>query len=60
MLGADIPAFLRKEASEALEGQADVACDVLTLRKQGADNPLKVNEMGHNVLSVVNPGEGAP
>ena len=57
---ADIPAFLRKGAWEALGGQLDFGRDILTVRKRGAEGPPGVNEMGHYVLSAVEFGQGPP
>ena len=45
-LEAEIPALSREGATEALGGQLDFSRDVLTLRKQGADIPPKVNQTG--------------
>ena len=59
-LDADIPALLRKCASEALGGQLDFEQDVSSLRKHGANAPPRVNEMGHAVLRVVEFGRGPP
>ena len=53
VLRAGISAVLRKGALEARWGRLDFSCDVLTLRKNGADFPPKVNQMGRDVLSVV-------
>ena len=39
-------------------GHSDFSRDVLTIRSHGVDITLKVNEMGHYVLSVVVFGEG--
>ena len=50
--------FSRKGALEELGGHLDVARDALTIRGRGVDIPLKVNEMGRHVLSVVSLGEG--
>ena len=50
---ADIPAFLRKGALEALGGQLEFEHDILTVRKRGVLAPLRVNAMGHYVLRVV-------
>ena len=36
-LEADVPALLRQGALEALGGQLDVSCNMLTLRKERAD-----------------------
>ena len=52
-LEAASPAFLREGALEALGGQLDISCDVLFLRKRGVGIPLKVNQVGDYVLSVV-------
>ena len=57
---ADIPALLRKGPSEALGSQSGLSCDVLTLRRQRAGILLKVNRMGHSVLSVGAMGDGPP
>ena len=54
--GVDIPAMLCMGAPEALRGQLDFERDISTIRGPGADIPLKVNDMGHYVLSVVAPG----
>ena len=51
-LDADIPALLRKGASAALAGQSDFARNTLTLGPRGIEIPLKVNAMGHYILSV--------
>ena len=59
-LGADAPALLRKGAAEAMGGQLDFACYVSTFRNQGVGSLVKVNEMGHSVLSVVACGDGSP
>ena len=53
-LGADIPAFLRKGALEALGGRLDFLRDTLMLGFRGAGIPLKVNTMGCSSLGVVN------
>ena len=58
VLEADIPAFLRKGALEAPGGQLDSGRDALTIRNHGVSRPLKVNEMGLYVLSVVAFGKG--
>ena len=60
VLDADIPAFLRKGAWGALGGQCDFERDILTIRIHGARVPLRVNEMGDYVLSVVEFGQGPP
>ena len=39
VLAADIPASLRRGASEVLRGLLDFTRDILTLRKHGADIP---------------------
>ena len=44
-LGADTPAPLRRGALEALGGQPDFERDMLTIRKHGVRDPLRVNEM---------------
>ena len=53
VLDADIPALLCKGALEALAGQLDFARNTLTLGTKGIEIPLKVNEMGHYILSVI-------
>ena len=58
--GADIPALLRKGALEALGGQLDFAREVLAIRNRGLDIPPKVNDMGHDILSVVAFGDRPP
>ena len=58
VLLAGISAVLRKGTLEARRGQLDFSCDVLTLRKNGVDFPPKVNQMGHDVLSVVALADG--
>ena len=57
---AAIPELLRKSALEPQGGQLDFASDVFTIRNHGLGVPLKANEMGHYVLSVVSSGEGPP
>ena len=59
-LEADIAALLCKSDSEASWGHKDFASDVLTIRNHGVEIPLKVSELGRNVLSVVSIGEGPP
>ena len=59
-LDAESPAFLRKGALEALGAQLDFEKDVLSLTRHGATAPLKVNEMGRYILSVVEFGRGHP
>ena len=53
VLDADIPALLCKGALEALAGQLDFARNTRTLGSRGIAIPLKVNAMGHYILSVV-------
>ena len=53
VLDADIPALLCKGALEALAGQLDSARNTLTLGTRGIEIPLKVNSMGHYILSVM-------
>ena len=53
---ADIPALLRKGAMGALGGQLVVSRDISTLRKQGADNPTRLDNLGPDVLSAVSFG----
>ena len=53
MLHADIPALLRKGATEAPGGQLDVSRGSLVFRKQGVAIPLRVDMMEHSFLSVV-------
>ena len=57
-LGLDIPAILREGALGALGGRLDFSYDASTRWKRGLDIPLKVNQMGHDVLSVVALGDG--
>ena len=45
--GADIPALSRRGASKAPGGRLDVSRDMLTLRKRGADTPLRVSRKGY-------------
>ena len=47
VLEADIPAQSRKGALEALGGQLDFFRDMLTIRRQGLDVPLKESQTGH-------------
>ena len=54
---AGAPALLRRGALEALGGQLGLARDVLAIWNHGIDTPLKVNEMGHYLLSVFAFGE---
>ena len=57
--GAETPSrILRKGAHEALRGQSVFGRDISTIRTRGAGIPLKMNEMGHYVLSVVAFGKG--
>ena len=58
-LDADFPALLRKGAMVALGGQLDFPRDVLILRGHGNAIPLRVNRMGHYILSVVDFREDA-
>ena len=51
-LDADIPALLCKGALGALAGQLDFARETLTLGSRGIEIPLKVNDLGHYILSV--------
>ena len=50
---ADIPALLRSRAMEALGGQLDFLRGSLNLRRQGEQIPLRVNRVGHHILSAV-------
>ena len=59
-LDAEIPAFLRKESLEALGAQLDFEKDVLSSMRHGVMAPLRVNEMGHYISSVVEFGKGRP
>ena len=52
-LEADILVLLSKAVLEALGGQLDFPCDVLTLRTQGVDIALKLNQMGRKILNAV-------
>ena len=58
VLWADIPAVVRTRALEAMGGHLDSSRDILTLRKQWADSPPGVNQIGHCILSVVACGWG--
>ena len=58
LLEADIPSFLSNGTLMALGGQPDISSDMLSLRKRGADIPLKIDQMRHYVLSVVAFGDG--
>ena len=57
-LESDIPAPCRAGASEAPGGRSDLPCDVLTSRRRGVGLSLKLNCLGHYVLSVVSSGQG--
>ena len=46
-LVADVPAGMRAGALEAFGGRFGGSRDMLTLRKQGVNTPLKVNRPGH-------------
>ena len=59
-LDAESPAFLRKGALEALGAQLDFEKDVLSFTRHGATAPLKVNEMGRYISSVVEFGKWPP
>ena len=50
----------RKGALETLRGRLDFVRDILTIRNRGADIPMKVNELGRYVLSVVAFVRGPP
>ena len=45
-LEAKTPALVRKDALGELRGRLDVSRDISTLRKQGADIPLGVVDLG--------------
>ena len=52
-LETDIPALLRKGATEKLGGQLDFPRDVLTLLRQGVSISEKVGRMEHYTPSAV-------
>ena len=58
VLDAGIPALLRKGALEALGAQLDFEKDTLSLLRHGICAPLRVNAMGHYIVSVVEFGRG--
>ena len=58
VLEADFSALLRKVAPEAISRQLDFLRDILTLQKQAADFPLKVNQMGRYALNMGAFGKG--
>ena len=58
VLDADIPALLRKGAFGSLGGQLESPSDASSLRTQGVDIPLKVNQTGQCILSLVTFGGG--
>ena len=60
VLDAEIPALLRKGALGAPGGHLDLERDISTIPKRSVRVPLRVNEMGHYVLSVVEFGKGPP
>ena len=57
-LDADIPELLRKGALEAARGQLDCSRGISTLRKQGANIPLRLTRMGQYIPSAADFGEG--
>ena len=57
-LDADIPASSQKGALEALGAQLDFEEDALSLLRHGLRAPLRVNAMGHYIVSVVEFGRG--
>ena len=59
VVGADIPALLRKGAKEELGWQLDFSRDPLVFLKHGAKIPIRVNRMGRYFLSVVDFGKDA-
>ena len=60
MLDAEIPVLLRKESLEALGAQLDFEKDVLPPMRHAVTAPLRVNETGHCLSSVVEFGKGHP
>ena len=58
VLGAEIPALVCEEALEALGAQLDFEKDTLSRLRHGVRVPLRVNAMGHYVVSVVEFGRG--
>ena len=60
VLDADIRSLLREGALEALGGQLDSCCDVVSLRKQGVDLSLELSHVGRHILSVVAFEDGRP
>ena len=59
-LAAEIPAFLREGALEALGAQLDCEGDALSLMRHGAWATLRVNATGHYILSVVEHSKRPP
>ena len=57
-LGAETPALLCKGALEALGAQLDFEKDTLSPLRHGVRVPLRVNAMGHYIVSVVEFGPG--
>ena len=58
-LDAEIPALLRKGATEALGGQSDPPRDMSNLRKRVVAILLRVNRIGYFILGAVNFREDA-
>ena len=58
-LGADIPGLLLRGAVEAVGGQLDSPRDSSGFLEQRAAIPLRMNRMGHYILSVADFGEDA-
>ena len=58
VLGAETRALLRKGALEALGAQLDFDKDTLSLLRHGVCAPLRVNAMGHFIVSVAEFGRG--
>ena len=59
VLDAEIPASSRNGALETLGAQLDFEKDTLSLIRHGVWAPLRVNEMGQYILSVVEFGKRA-
>ena len=58
VLGAEIPALLRRGALESPGAQLDCEENTLSLLRHGVRVPLRVNAMGHYIVSVVEFGRG--